>query len=51
MGKAMKTKKEILIKLKEGRRTVSQLSGELGLAKSTISQHLAELKGMGHNFE
>lgn len=47
MGKAMETKKEILIKLKEGRRTVSQLSGELGLAKSTISQHLAELKGMG----
>ncbi len=47
MGKTLETKREILNKLKEGRRTVSQLSEELGLAKSTVSQHLVELKGMG----
>ncbi len=47
MGKMMETKREILNRLKGGRATVSQLSEELGLAKSTVSQHLTELKDMG----
>jgi DNA-binding transcriptional ArsR family regulator len=47
MGKTMETKEQILERLKGGRRTVTELSGELGLAKSTVSQHLDELEKMG----
>lgn len=47
MGKTLETKKEILSKLKDEKKTVTQLSGELGLSKATVSQHLSELKSMG----
>ncbi len=47
MGRTLETKKEILSRLKNERKTVTQLSEELGLSKATISQHLSELKSMG----
>lgn len=47
MGKTLETKREILSRLKGERKTVTQLSWELGLSKATVSQHLAELRSMG----
>ena len=43
----METKTQILGRLGGRKRTVTQLSEELGLAKSTVSQHMAELQRMG----
>ncbi len=47
MSKMLETKREILSRLKEERRTVTQLSEELGLSKATVSQHLSELRAAG----
>ena len=47
MSKTKETKEIILNKLKERKRTVTELSKELGLSKSTVSQHLSELENMG----
>ncbi|MCL5430512.1 MAG: winged helix-turn-helix domain-containing protein [Candidatus Marsarchaeota archaeon] len=44
MSEYTKTKNEIINRLKTGRKTVAELSDELGLAKSTVSQHLSELE-------
>src|SRR5271157_2870730 len=47
MSKTLETKDKILKMLKAEKKTVSELSVELGLSKATISQHLQELKGIG----
>ncbi len=47
MSKTMETKEHIIMLLKERKRTTTELAGELGLAKSTISQHISELESMG----
>ena len=47
MSRTLETKKLLLEKLGRKKSTVTDLSRELGLAKSTVSQHLAELKRMG----
>ena len=47
MSKTLETKKLLLEKLGKKKYTVTELSEELGLAKSTVSQHLSELKSMG----
>ena len=47
MGKTLETKNEILKLLKERKMTVTEISETLGLAKSTISQHISELVNTG----
>ena len=47
MSKTMETKMQILERLEGKKKTVTQLSEELGLAKSTVSQHMSELQRMG----
>lgn len=53
MSKAMETKEKIINHLKTGKKTVAELSGELNLVKSTVSQHLSELERIGavHGYE
>ena len=50
MSKTLETKEKILERLKSGKTTVADLSRELGLAKSTVSQHLSELERAGAVF-
>ncbi|ASI13988.1 ArsR family transcriptional regulator [Candidatus Mancarchaeum acidiphilum] len=47
MSKTMETKDKILKSLKVKKRTITELSEELGLSKSTVSQHLYELIDSG----
>ena len=47
MSKTFETKAMLIESLRSGRKTVTQLSEELGLSKATVSQHIAELKHMG----
>jgi DNA-binding transcriptional ArsR family regulator len=47
MGKNGETKLKIITILKSGKKTPAQLTAELGLAPSTISQHIKELERMG----
>lgn len=47
MGKAFRTKKMILEMLSSSSKTTTEVSRSTGLAKSTVSQHLKELKAMG----
>ena len=47
MGKTLETKNKILKLLKEKKMTVTEISEALGLAKSTVSQHISELIDMG----
>ncbi len=51
MGKAFETKNDILQRLTTKKRTVSELSRELGLSKATVSQHLKELTDAGRVVE
>jgi len=47
MSKPMKTKKAILRLLSDRSKTLTDISEELELAPSTVSQHLVELKTLG----
>ncbi len=47
MTKTGKTKSEIIKLIGSGKKTMSELSAKLGLAPSTVSQHLQELKDNG----
>lgn len=47
MGKTLETKNRILKLLKEKKMTVTEISEALGLAKSTVSQHISELTDIG----
>ncbi len=47
MTKTGSTKNKILNFLTTGNKTLSDISAELGLAPSTVSQHLQELRAMG----
>ncbi len=47
MGKTFDTKRKILGMLRSGPKTPSEIWRELGLAPSTVSQHLKELRDMG----
>jgi predicted ArsR family transcriptional regulator len=47
MSKTLRTKKEILKLLSVRSKTLTDISTELELAPSTVSQHLVELKAIG----
>ena len=47
MGKIWETKKEILKLLSDRAKTLTDISRELELAPSTVSQHLQELRTVG----
>ena len=47
MSKTWETKNRILDLLYEGNKTLSDMSGELGLTLATVKQHLGELEAMG----
>lgn len=47
MSKALKTKKRILALLMEDKRNLVEICKILGLAQSTVSQHLKELRETG----
>ncbi len=51
MSRTFETKAMMLESLRAGRKTVTQLSKELGLSKATVSQHIAELRRMGEVIE
>ncbi len=46
MGKNFETKKEILESLAVHKRTLTDLSRQLGLSPSTVKQHLEELRAL-----
>ena len=47
MGKNFETKREIIESLAVHKRTLTDLSRQLGLSPSTVKQHLEELRRMG----
>lgn len=47
MGKTFETKRRIIDLLKDGHKTPTEIYKTLGLAPSTVSQHLKELANMG----
>lgn len=47
MGKNFQTKREILESLVVHKRTLTDLSRQLGLSPSTVKQHLEELRTLG----
>jgi DNA-binding transcriptional ArsR family regulator len=47
MSKNWKTKEQIILLLKERRMTLTDISSRLGLAPSTVSQHMKELAALG----
>jgi DNA-binding MarR family transcriptional regulator len=47
MGKNFETKRTILKSLIDHRRTLTDISNQMGLSPSTVKQHLQELSRMG----
>lgn len=47
MGNVLRTKRAIVALLSTEKRTMTELCGMLGLAPSTVSQHLKELESIG----